>query len=164
MPNALFHYYWWGRGWAREGRLWLARALEQDSTPNAVRAKALLTDAALALADGDFDAGRRRLADAEAIAESTPDPVVLGYCKWNAGTTALFRGDLPAALDLFEQGLAVTDPDRDLTVRGPTIPRGWHCRASRDRPTAPSMGDVAGDGPGREGPTAPRPAAAGTAD
>jgi non-specific serine/threonine protein kinase len=118
--NALFHFYWWGRGWAREGRLWLARALDEPGRPrppSAVRVRALLTDASLALADGEFDVGQRRLADARAIGTTASDPATAAMAFWIEGSVGLYRGDLPAATAAFEQGLGLLSPDRDLTVR-----------------------------------------------
>lgn len=112
---ALYHFYWWGRGWAREGRLWLSRALDRPSPPSAVRARALLVDASLALADGDFSAGGERLADAMAI--DATDPGTAAMARFVAGSVALYTGDLAAATAVFEEGLALLDPGRDLTVR-----------------------------------------------
>jgi predicted ATPase/DNA-binding CsgD family transcriptional regulator len=117
MLTALFHFYWWGRGWAREGRLWLARALDQPGPPSAIRARALLTDASLALADGQFDIGEQRLEAARAILATVADPASAAGACWIEGSVGLYRGDLPAAIVTFEEGLALLEPDRDLTVR-----------------------------------------------
>ncbi|MGW6930781.1 ATP-binding protein [Lentzea sp. NPDC054927] len=113
----LFHFYWWGRGWAREGRLWLARALSQPSPPSAVRASALLTDASLALADGQFDVGGERLAEARAIVDVGTDPAISAFAYWVEGSVALYSGDLPTAIAVFEQGLAVLSPGVDVPRR-----------------------------------------------
>ena len=115
--TALFHFYWWGRGWAREGRLWLARVLEQPSAPTLGRARALLTDASLALADGDFDVGRQRLDAARAIDATASDPGTGAFAWWIEGSVALYSGDLPVASAAFEEGLALLEPGRELTVR-----------------------------------------------
>jgi non-specific serine/threonine protein kinase len=117
MLTGLFHFYWWGRGWAREGRLWLARAFDLPSPPSAVRARALLTDASLALADGEFDVGRQRLASAEDILATVDDPAGSAFASWVEGSVALYSGDLPAAITAFEEGLARLEPGHDLTVR-----------------------------------------------
>jgi non-specific serine/threonine protein kinase len=117
MLVGLFHFYWWGRGWAREGRLWLARALDQPSPPSAVRARALLTDASLALADGQFDVGRERLADARAIDDVVADPAITAFASWVEGSVALYSGDLPTAIAVFEHGLAVLPPGVDVPRR-----------------------------------------------
>jgi DNA-binding CsgD family transcriptional regulator len=117
MLAALFHFYWWGRGWAREGRLWLARALDQPSPPTVVRARALLTDASLALADGEFDVGGQRLAAARAIDATAGDPGTGALAHWVEGSVALYSGDLAAATAAFEEGLALLGPGRELTVR-----------------------------------------------
>ena len=113
----LFHFYWWGRGWAREGRLWLARALDKPGPPSAVRARALLTDASLALADGEFDVGQQRLEAARAILATVTDPGGAAFAWWIEGSVGLYTGDLPAATAAFEKGLALLEPGRDLPVR-----------------------------------------------
>ncbi|MFC5731661.1 MULTISPECIES: ATP-binding protein [Nocardioides] len=115
--TALFHFYWWGRGWAREGRLWFSRALDQPGPPSAVRARALLTDGSLALADGDFAGGRQRLAAAREILATVADPASAACAHWVEGSVRLYSGDLPAATKEFEAGLALLEPGRDLTVR-----------------------------------------------
>jgi predicted ATPase/DNA-binding CsgD family transcriptional regulator len=117
MLTALFHFYWWGRGWAREGRLWLSRALDQPGPPSAVRARALLTDASLALADGQFDVGEQRLEAARAILATVADPASAACACWVEGSVGLYSGDLPAAIASFEEGLALLEPGHDLTVR-----------------------------------------------
>ena len=117
MLTALFHFYWWGRGWAREGRLWLARSFDLPSPPTTVRARALLTDASLALADGEFDVGQHRLEAARAIDAAATDPGTAAMAWWVEGSVGLYTGDLAAATAAFEQGLALLEPDRDLTVR-----------------------------------------------
>lgn len=115
--TALFHFYWWGRGFAREGRLLLARALDVPSPPTSVRARALLTDASLALADGDFEAGGQRLAAARAIESTASDPGTGAFANWIEGSVALYSGDLAAASTAFEAGLALLEPGRELTMR-----------------------------------------------
>jgi len=115
--TAVFHFYWWGRGWAREGRLWLSRALDQSGPPSAVRAHALLADGALALGAGDFAGGGQRLEAARAIAESSGDPTVTARVCWVAGQQAQYVGDLAGSITQAEQGLAVLVPDRDQSLR-----------------------------------------------
>jgi predicted ATPase/DNA-binding CsgD family transcriptional regulator len=117
MLAGLFHFYWWGRGWAREGRLWLARALDRPSPPSALRARALLTDGSLAAADGQFDISRRRLADARVDEEILADPRIEAFACWVEGSVDLYSGDLPAAIAVFSRGLAALPPGVDVTRR-----------------------------------------------
>ncbi|WP_158839638.1 ATP-binding protein [Saccharothrix deserti] len=114
---ALFHFYWWGRGWSREGRLWLARALDQPSPLSVVRANALLTDATLALGAGDMEGGRQRIEDAKAILDTVDDPAIEGFVCWAAGCAAEYSGDLPTSITIFERGLDVLPPGQHLTLR-----------------------------------------------
>lgn len=115
--TAVYHFYWWGRGFAREGRLLLSRALDAPGPPTQVRAWALLIDAALALADGDFDVGGQRLVSARAIEATAEDPGTRAMASWVEGSVALYSGDLPAATTAFERGLAMLEPGHELTVR-----------------------------------------------
>ena len=115
--TALFHFYWWGRGFAREGRILLARALGRPSPPTRVQARALLTDASLALADGDFEGGGQRLAAAREIEATASDPGTGAFAYWIEGSVALYSGDLAAASTAFEAGLALLEPGRELTMR-----------------------------------------------
>lgn len=115
--TGLFHFYWWGRGWAREGRHWLDQALKLATEPTPSRARALLTDASLALADGEFETGRRRSAEARAIADAHDDPGLTALVGWISGSAAMYRGDLPGAIADFESGLSVLPSDTDLPLR-----------------------------------------------
>ncbi|HEX6357408.1 ATP-binding protein [Actinophytocola sp.] len=117
MLSAVFHFYWWGRGWAREGRLWLARSLARPGAPSAVRARALLTDASLALADGENDVARQRMVDAEAIARTMSDPAIDAHYCWVSGSAVMYGGDLPGAVEIFERGLAALPPGQELPLR-----------------------------------------------
>ncbi|WP_189251895.1 ATP-binding protein [Lentzea flava] len=117
MLSGLFHFYWWGRGWAREGRLWLARALDRPCPPSALRARALLTDGSLASADGQFDVCLQRLADARVIEEVVDDPTITAFACWVEGSVDLYSGDLPAAIAVFEKGIAALPPGVDVPRR-----------------------------------------------
>jgi non-specific serine/threonine protein kinase len=114
---ALFHFYWWGRGWAREGRLWLDRALQVPTPPTVVRARALITDASLSFADGDFATGRARLEEAHGIEVAWDDPGTAAFGAFTEGSAALYTGELETTKAVLEQGLAVDLPDRDLKFR-----------------------------------------------
>jgi non-specific serine/threonine protein kinase len=114
---ALYHFYWWGRGWAREGRLWLTRALDEPGPPTVARARALLTDASLAFADGDYETGRARLAEARTIEAVRDDPGTAAFAAFTEGSSHLFAGELTEANAVLEQGLAVELPHRDLKFR-----------------------------------------------
>ena len=117
---AVFHFYWWGRGWAREGRLWLSRALEQAAAPSPVHARAMLIDASLSLADGDFEVGLRLLDAARAMEQTAADPGTAAIACWIDGCVGLYTADLARATASFDQGLDLLDllePDRELPVR-----------------------------------------------
>lgn len=117
MLSGLFHFYWWGRGWAREGRLWLARALDRPVPPSAIRAAAVLTDGSLASADGEFDVALQRLADATAVPEIMADPAIAAFAAWVEGSVDLYSGNLPKCIEVFERGLALLPPGVDVPRR-----------------------------------------------
>ncbi|MFC3897524.1 ATP-binding protein [Lentzea rhizosphaerae] len=117
MLSGLFHFYWWGRGWSREGRLWLARALDRRVPPSAIRARAVLTDGSLASADGEFDVALKRLADVTAVPEIMADPTVAAFADWVEGSVDLYSGNLPKAIEVFERGLALLPPGVDVPRR-----------------------------------------------
>jgi predicted ATPase/DNA-binding CsgD family transcriptional regulator len=119
--TAVYHFYWWGRGWAREGRLWLARALRPPLQPSVVCAWALLVDAALALADGEFDVGADRLREARRMEVAMADAPTAAFAHWVDGSVSLYSGDLPAATSAFKSALDLLAPDRDLTMRLDTL-------------------------------------------
>jgi non-specific serine/threonine protein kinase len=71
----------------------------------------------LALADGEFDVGGQRLVAARAIDAAAGDPGTTAMASWVGGSVALYSGDLAGATTAFEEGLALLEPGRELTVR-----------------------------------------------
>ena len=67
-------WYWWVRGYYREGRRWLDRAVEQSPGPNSqLRAEALRMSGILASFDGDHVAAIKRFDEALALNHSLGD-------------------------------------------------------------------------------------------
>jgi len=97
--------YWYVRGFLAEGRHWLGRALARPGKPHWTRAKALRVDAALALQHGERERAAAALDEAHRIAEKLPDPLELGYVALVRGTLQLYAGDLPTAVEYFEEAL-----------------------------------------------------------
>ena len=112
MLTGLWRFFWWGRGWVGEGRHWFAQALDLASEPPVDRARALLVDATLAGAQGDFTAGRERQEEGTAIAEAVGEPETLAFARYVAGSAELFAGHLPESMSLLERG-------RDLVAAVP---------------------------------------------
>ncbi|MBB5158942.1 ATP-binding protein [Saccharopolyspora phatthalungensis] len=111
---------WWGLGLFTEGRRWLHLALAQAPQPTVVRAKALLLDAELAIAQGDTDIAQGLLDQGNRLAQRLGDPLTLAYAAHVQGMGALFAGDLPAAAHALHRArtiLAHTDePDPNLAL------------------------------------------------
>jgi predicted ATPase/DNA-binding CsgD family transcriptional regulator/Tfp pilus assembly protein PilF len=100
-------WYWWVRGYYREGRRWLDRAAEQSPGLNSrLRAEALRMSGILASFDGDHLAAIDRFDDALTLNHSLGDR--LGEAKVvNAlGMVAWERAQLAKAWELWSAGLA----------------------------------------------------------
>ncbi len=112
-PDALYRlavalgWYWWVRGYYREGRRWLDRAVERSPGPNSqLRAEALRMSGILASFDGDHVAAIERFDEALALNHALGDR--LGEAKVvNAlGMVAWERAQLAKAWELWSAGLA----------------------------------------------------------
>src|ERR1700722_3800005 len=114
---ALYHFYWWGRSWGREGRHWFGQALAHPAQPSPIRAMALLADSSLAQADGDVEPARRRTDEGCALAEKLGDPGSRAFGRYVAGSAELYRGDITGAIVTCEEGLAALAPGTYLSVR-----------------------------------------------
>jgi non-specific serine/threonine protein kinase len=77
----------------------------------------MLTDASLALADGENDVARQRMADAEAIARTVSDPAIDAHVCYVSGSAVMYGGDLPGAVEIFERGLGALPPGQELPLR-----------------------------------------------
>ncbi len=112
--------YWWACGQFGEARQWLERALAQAGAdaPAGLRAWALTLNATLEVYHGDIGAADRLLDQAHELAQAVNSPELVRVVVGRA-STALYRGDLPAALDLQEQTLTLlsSPPQPDLEMR-----------------------------------------------
>jgi predicted ATPase/DNA-binding CsgD family transcriptional regulator len=114
---ALYHFYWWGRSWGREGRHWFGQALARPAKPTPIRAMALLSDSSLAQADGDVAPAQLRTEQGCALAEEVGDTASRAFGRYVAGSAELYSGDIAAAIATCEDGLALLSPGNYLTVR-----------------------------------------------
>ncbi|MBV9381486.1 MAG: LuxR family transcriptional regulator [Streptosporangiaceae bacterium] len=117
MLAALFHFYWWGRSWGREGRHWLGQALALSPEPSPVRSRALLINSTLALADGDWGAATGATAEGCALAKELADTESSSLCGYVSGSAALYSGDLTGAITICEEALGALPPGSYLALR-----------------------------------------------
>ncbi len=107
MASALWRF-WWNRGFAREGRTILERALERpaDDAPQ-LRAKALHAAAELAEVMTDYAQGEIWLNEALAIRRELGDARGVGEVLNALGIAARAKGALDRAEELHQEALAI---------------------------------------------------------
>jgi non-specific serine/threonine protein kinase len=106
---AAVHYFWYIRGYAGEGRVWLAHLfrLPGAEAGTALRAKVLEADGLLASLEGDFSAARARLQESLAIAREAGNGVVEGSALVHLAQLFHAQRDSAAAKVCAEQSLAL---------------------------------------------------------
>jgi predicted ATPase/DNA-binding SARP family transcriptional activator/Tfp pilus assembly protein PilF len=101
--------FWEIRGYAREGRLYLADLLaqEQAAPRTALRASALIGAGRLAEVQGDYAAARALYEESLAIARESGERPGLAESLYHLGVLAQEQGDYGAARLLLEESLAI---------------------------------------------------------
>jgi predicted ATPase/DNA-binding SARP family transcriptional activator len=101
-------WYWWVRGYFREGRRWLERALAQgQDIPPALRARALMWAGVLAGGHGDQQRAIQRMEESLALYREIGDEHGIAVLLQNLGYAVDESGDHARARALFEQVLAL---------------------------------------------------------
>ncbi|MGV9866305.1 protein kinase domain-containing protein [Rhodococcus koreensis] len=117
---AALYPFWNSRGLYGEGRRWLDRLLELETTsePTVDRIKALYADAVLAELQGDLRAAAAHVEEGRALAGQTSDPMARALIAHADGILALFSRDLPGACSHLENALATFGArgDRNLQI------------------------------------------------
>jgi non-specific serine/threonine protein kinase len=106
---AALWFYWVARGFVRDGRRWLNRALAADTEPTVERARALWITGWIAFLQGDNAASLQLLREATAVAEFVGDETELTYAIQFLGTAELWAGNLPRAVELLDDVLSRYD-------------------------------------------------------
>jgi tetratricopeptide (TPR) repeat protein len=105
---AALGWFWQARGYAREGRTWLERALEGDAHVDpSVRARALYWSGAHALYLGDYRAATTRLRATTEIQRRLGDGAGLAQTLIILGAVAEYQGDDATATARYEESLAL---------------------------------------------------------
>ena len=112
LASALF-WFWFHRGHWREGRTFLAAAIEGDHEPSPSRARALLGDGVLAWAEGDLAAASPRLEEAAALGQAIDDLPTAAHALHFLAMVRLAAGDAPAGRKLGEQAVALARKTAD---------------------------------------------------
>ncbi len=98
---------WDLHGHYREGREWLTRVLTTGQPlPAAVRARALLGSATLAVIQGDLEHAAAACEEAAALCQEVGDPAGLAHALQYLGLGAIFADDLGGATALLEESLS----------------------------------------------------------
>jgi len=122
LAGALW-FFWYGCGFAKEGRHYLEQALALDPEPSPARTKALWTCGVVAASQGDGAATEARAAELAAAQhqdgqrhdDADAAVLVLTLTMW----AALLRGDLTQAASRSDSALAMLRRDDDF--RFPTL-------------------------------------------
>ncbi|NUP03244.1 MAG: hypothetical protein HOW59_35520, partial [Nonomuraea sp.] len=110
-------FFWYGCGYAKEGRHYLAQALALDTGPSPARARALWADGLLAATQGDADGTEARADECEAAAAD--DDAFAAMCvKALRASVAVIRGDVAQAMAESETAYTMRWVDGDLTLAG----------------------------------------------
>ncbi len=100
--------FWWVRGYAGEGREWLARALAQGhSAPTTMRARALYASGNLAWQQGDHIAARPLLEESLALNRQLGDKRAIARSLTYLGLVMRALGDYAGARTVLEESLAL---------------------------------------------------------
>jgi tetratricopeptide (TPR) repeat protein len=116
IGGALWPYWaWYELG---EGRRWLEAALNHPSSkPNLTRARALATDAALAILTADAPRSAASSEAAITLARESAHPVCEAEAHWIRASCHFYAGDLAAAILELDEALTLFDHATTTTDR-----------------------------------------------
>ncbi|MFJ8827622.1 ATP-binding protein [Streptomyces sp. NPDC102467] len=109
-------FFWYGCGFAKEGRHYLDRALAADTRPSRERTKALWACALASMPLGDAESCTARGTECLAAAEQQADTDALGPARAVLMVAAGLRGDLAETHAAAGRALAVARDDGALTL------------------------------------------------
>jgi predicted ATPase/DNA-binding CsgD family transcriptional regulator len=109
--------FWNIRGHWSEGSTLAERVLKREagSVPPAVRAKALLAGAVMALLQGDEKTATMRTEECLALRKALGDQAATAEALWYLGNLARYRHDMPRAFSLYEESLGIARVAGDKT-------------------------------------------------
>jgi non-specific serine/threonine protein kinase len=135
------NFFWWGCSAAREGSLWLERALTADASPTTERAHALAVYGRTLTARSLHAEAAEPTRECLELARQFDDPALLAEALSGRGLHLLHTGDPPAALPLLDEALerAAAIPDIPIALALATLCRGAAALADGDPILADAM-------------------------
>ena len=112
LAAALF-WFWFHRGHWRQGRAFLGAAIDGETAPSRVRARALLGDGVLAWAEGAYTVAVDRLEECVAIGRTAPQASTTAHALHFLAMVRLAQGDAAAGLPLAEEAVRVARTTQD---------------------------------------------------
>ncbi|MFI6628436.1 ATP-binding protein [Nonomuraea fuscirosea] len=110
-------FFWYGCGYAKEGRHYLRQALDLDTRPGPALAQALWADGLLAATQGDADGAETRAAECERAAPEG-DPYAALCVQALRSSAGVIRGDLVQAMAESEPAYLARWSGEPLTIAG----------------------------------------------
>ncbi|GLX01924.1 LuxR C-terminal-related transcriptional regulator [Microtetraspora sp. NBRC 16547] len=99
-------YHWITSYYLNEGRSWLDKGLAAESEPSESRARALWADAWLAIIQAEITSAETMLEESRALGESLGLERIIPYAALFSGVVALYQGDAPRAIALYEEAVS----------------------------------------------------------
>jgi len=112
-------HFWAVRGYYREGRQWLTRALAQgEAVPTPVRVRALLAAGYLARSQDDTEAAESLITEALTAARTIGNDDDTAVALQALGQVAAYRGDFDRAAEWTEAALALSQQVETTRIAG----------------------------------------------
>ena len=115
-------WFWLKRGYFREGRVWLERALTNGhSAPPALRARTLMALGFVTFFQGDFDRARALVEESAALGRTEGDLSVVAFSLGVGALTALERGDVAECARLAAEGQTAARASATPYIQGMAV-------------------------------------------
>jgi predicted ATPase/DNA-binding CsgD family transcriptional regulator len=128
------NFFWLGCGAAREGSLWLDRALAASPAPSRDRARALAVHCRIFTLRGLHAEAAAPARECLELARRLGDPALLAEALTGRGMNLMYTGDLAAAIPLLDEGigLAAALPQIPIALATATLCRSAAALAEGD--------------------------------
>lgn len=136
---AALWWFWYVRGYFREGQQWLEQALATAASRTPARLRALSGAAVLTALQGDLDRAEALGREGQGLAESLGDKDGAAYAMLTLGTVALRQRDIRRAWPLVEQSATLFLESGNRWGRGCALVTLQGLVRSSDRGRATSM-------------------------
>jgi predicted ATPase/DNA-binding SARP family transcriptional activator len=142
LANALSRF-WWLRGYASEGRRWLAVVLERsDGQPPQLRTEALRRAAVLAGVQGDYEIARELAEESRALYEALGDRHGVALSVSSIAESLLHEGEYKRARQLYEHALALfSELGDEWDVAAATVNLGYVALGEGDYARATALAE-----------------------